>query len=134
MWQELRGQCPKLNFNATTIRGIEQRWPYFWDFVNMVVQRAMVQRHSARVDMATTDQAIKGNDRDRRLYYEVFKGLKRGAEEHKGPSTIVFVNNVIARPEAVEAITASTAEKSAEPLGPGVVVDLSMPDDDREKP
>ncbi len=120
----------ELGFAATVLKSIELRWPYFWDFVNLVVHRAMVQRHSARVDMATTEHAIQGSDRDRRLYYEVFKGLKRGHDPPTGPSTIVFVNNVINRPEveeeAITVQTASGAELSAKPLEPSTSVDLSL--------
>jgi hypothetical protein len=91
-----------------------------WPFVNEVVRTNVVQRNRGRVDAATVQHAISGSERDRRLFYEVHDGFKQRESERVGSGTIVFVNNVIARP-SVE------AEASEEPEG--LIVDITLPTD-----
>ena len=106
--------CKELKFNIRAMHHIERVWPHFWRFINLVVRRAVRDRTEARVEGATAQGAIHGNDRDRRLYYEVHGRLKK-REDRGGGGSIIFVNNIIDRPSPPEPVTVVTALPDAEP-------------------
>ena len=116
-----RRMCEELGCTRTQVWHIERTWPHFWRFINLVVRRAVFDRTEARVDGATAQAAIHGNDRDRRLYFEVHGRLKQRTQEHGG--TIVFVNNLLDRPDGREepdepvVIDAMALEASDDQLG-----------------
>jgi hypothetical protein len=98
---------------------IERKWSGFWRFVNLIVQRMVVQGSMARVVTASTEAAIHGNDRDRRLYFEAFTGLSK-KQSMVQAGTINFIQNVMERP---------TPELSPGPEEP-VMIDVALVDRD----
>jgi len=95
--------CKELGFPVLRIKSIEMSWPYFWQFTNLIVRTTLHRRSEARVEGATCEAAITGNDRDRRLYYELTNRIKqRGQQDAGSHGHIYFINNVINRPEVTE--------------------------------
>jgi hypothetical protein len=72
-------------------------WKYFWPFTTMLVARK-IHNSKHRVDSATLEAAINGTHQDRRLFYEVFGGLKKD-EGRGGSTTLIFINDSMHRPQ-----------------------------------
>jgi len=74
-----------------------RKWLSFWPFVTMLIARK-VHNSKHRVDSATLEAAINGSHQDRRLFYEVFGGLKKD-EGRGGSTTLIFINDNMHRPQ-----------------------------------
>ena len=99
-WEQSHASMSKkLGISRNIIRVIERQWPYMYHFVNLLILELIVPVSFGRVLHATADAAVHGTDRDRRLYYELFAGLKQ-KDKGSGGVNVIFVNDAMKRPEA----------------------------------
>lgn len=95
--------CTELDIQREVLYDIEKKWPYMYHFINLLILELIIPVSFGRVLHATQDAAIHGSDRDRRLYYELFAGLK-SKDKGAGGTTMIFVQDAMKRPAtAIEA-------------------------------
>jgi hypothetical protein len=96
-----QAMCIELGMQLPDINYWSNKWPYMWVIANEIIRH---NSNSAfgRVLGATTDAAIYGDSRDRRLYLELFGHIKK--EERANVNVgITFVNDELRRPGYIEA-------------------------------
>ena len=76
---------------------IELKWPFMYHFINLLILELIIPISFGRVLHSTADAAIHGTDRDRRLYYELFAGLKQ-KDKGSGGTSVIFINDNMSRP------------------------------------
>ena len=91
------------------------RHPYLWKIINTIIYGTVVTASTSRVLQATAEQAVHGGHHDRRLYFELFHGLRARGDQSGGKgTTIIFVNDQLARPSGEgNAVTIEAREPSA---------------------
>lgn len=90
--------CREANVPYATFLAVKQKWPYVWHFINLVLTHHTLTEASGRMVQVTTDAALTGNDRDRRLWYELFGGLRQ-KEQTGGQKLVVnFIVDNMSRP------------------------------------
>jgi len=99
--QSIATICDKLDLTRSQLHDIEKKWPYMYHFVNLLILELIIPVSFGRVLHATQDAAVHGSDRDRRLYFELFAGLRQ-KNDNKGNQNIVFVQDSMTRPQVVE--------------------------------
>jgi len=92
--------CSQLEIQRESLYDIEKKWPYMYHFVNLLILELIIPVSFGRVLHATQDAAIHGSDRDRRLYYELFAGLRQ-KNDKQGDQNFIFVQDSMARPEVI---------------------------------
>lgn len=107
--QSIAAICDKLDLTRSQLYDVEKHWPYMYHFVNLMILEVIIPVSFGRVLHATADAAIHGSDRDRRLYYEMFAGLKAKGDA-PGAQTIIFVNDSMARPQVVIPVEATESD------------------------
>lgn len=100
-WAKPKSQAVKdLGMPYVRYQYVMRYWPHFWSMLNVLVQKKF-RDEQALVDLATLDAAIQGNDRDRRLYYELRGKLRRDPGEG-AKATLIFINDSVQRPLPLE--------------------------------
>jgi hypothetical protein len=94
--------CNELGVSREIIYDIEKKWPYMYHFINLLILELIIPISFGRVLHSTADAAVHGSDRDRRLYFELFGGLRQ-KNEGRGGTNIVFIQDTMTRPEVIEA-------------------------------
>ena len=93
--------CAKVGISRATLHHIEKQWPYIWHFSNLLTLELVIPKSFGRVLHASCDAAVHGNDRDRRLYFELFGGLRQ-KQGSSGGTQIIFVQDSMDRPQVIE--------------------------------
>jgi len=105
--------CIELGMQKPDVDYWARKWPYMWVIANAIC-RFHADQAIGRVLGATTDAAIYGDSRDRRLYLEVFGHIKKEDRANAGVN-ITFVVDNLARPESKVIGASKVGSESDEP-------------------
>lgn len=88
-----KAMCIELGFKTVDVDYWGRKWPYLWPLANEL-SRFYADQALGRVLGATTDAAIYGDSRDRRLYFEVFGHIKQEQKAGSGVNITFHCDNL----------------------------------------
>lgn len=91
--------CEILDINISNFYRLGNVFPGMWALISCITRFNQINVSDCLVDGATCQAAIHGQHGDRRLYYEVFRGLREKGSGSSGGVSINFIVDNVHRPQ-----------------------------------